>query len=330
VIVAAGMKRWLLLPAAVLVAAICADSALGFDDGHTYRAQFERESKPFFGRPHDLVLSPDGRYLYVADMDNHEVKVLDPDSLAILGSIGQGELRAPHDVTFDLQERLYVADSGNDRIMRYKVQGRVVLNTEVFVDGLASPEGVVVDAFYRVYVVNTASDTLVRIDVDGSRREIGGGGAIVAAFSRPHDVDIGWNQLVYVADPGRDRIQVFSTELNFVRALEAPRYLFRQPKYLATNERGWLLVADEDNHQIKIFDERYDLVGVIGDETQGRGPERLRKPEGVTIRGDMVWVSDTYNNRIVRFRLVPSSAGRFLTPPRDFRQTAPPIRRKAP
>jgi len=300
------------------VALSCTDAALGFDGSYRYQAQFERESKPHFGRPHDLALSPNGRYLYVADMDNHEVKVLDPFSLDILGSIGRGELRSPHDVAFDLEERLYVADSGNNRIMRFKVEGRRVLRTEVFADDLASPEGVAVDAYSRVHVVNTASDTLVRIDPDGGRRAIGGGAAIVARFSRPHDVDIGWNQLVYVSDPGRDRIQVFDAELNFIRALEAPRYLFRQPKYLATNEQGWLLVADEDNHQVKIFDQRYDLICVIGDGTQGIGPHRLRKPEGVTSRDDIVWVSDTYNNRIVRFRLTPGSGARVVPPVMDF------------
>ena len=107
-------------------------------------------------------------------------------------------------------------------------------------------------------------------------------------------------------------------------------YLFRQPKYLATNERGWLLVADEDNHQIKIFDERYDLIGVIGDQTQGRGPDRLRKPEGVTTRGDIVWVSDTYNNRIVRFRLIPNMGGGSVPSGRAFGQPVPVERGRLP
>ncbi len=32
------------------------------------------------------------------------------------------------------------------------------------------------------------------------------------------------------------------------------------------------------------------------------GDGQLDRPEGVTVRGDHVWVSDTYNNRILLFK----------------------------
>ena len=47
---------------------------------------------PELARPHDLVLGPDGHWLYVADMNNDSVAVLDAESLALVGRIGVGEL----------------------------------------------------------------------------------------------------------------------------------------------------------------------------------------------------------------------------------------------
>lgn len=48
-----------------------------------------------------------------------------------------------------------------------------------------------------------------------------------------------------------------------------------------------------------IFDPQYRLLLTLG--TAGNEP--LNQPEGVAVRGDTLWVSDTYNNRILRYRL---------------------------
>ena len=53
-----------------------------------------------FNHPHDLVRSPDGTKLYVSDLDNNVVKVLDPTTLKTIGTIGENDLDSPHDVSF--------------------------------------------------------------------------------------------------------------------------------------------------------------------------------------------------------------------------------------
>ncbi len=52
----------------------------------------ERANDTGFANPHDLVLASDGRHLYVADLGNHVVRVLDPASLELRGNIGQDEI----------------------------------------------------------------------------------------------------------------------------------------------------------------------------------------------------------------------------------------------
>ena len=58
-------------------------------------------SEASFNLPHDLALSPDGCYLYVADNGNDRIAVLDPNSLEVIGTIGASELSEPHDAAFD-------------------------------------------------------------------------------------------------------------------------------------------------------------------------------------------------------------------------------------
>ncbi len=40
-----------------------------------------------------------------------------------------------------------------------------------------------------------------------------------------------------------------------------------------------------------------------GPGRRGKGADRLNKPEGVEAVDDRVWVSDTYNHRILLYRL---------------------------
>ena len=50
------------------------------------------ESARDFSRPHDVVLSPDGAFLYVADVGTDSIKVLDPSTLVTLGTFGADRL----------------------------------------------------------------------------------------------------------------------------------------------------------------------------------------------------------------------------------------------
>ena len=76
-----------------------------------------------------------------------------------------------------------------------------------------------------------------------------------------------------------------------------------EPKYFTITESGWIIVTDEFNNQVKILNQDHEIVGVIGTGTSGLGPNAFNQPEGAEVRGDTLWVSDTHNGRITRFRL---------------------------
>ena len=143
--------RWSLFPAVVAIAvsaslAAAEPTRVAVSDGD-------------FDRPHDLVLSSDGRFLYVADLGNDAVKVLDPASLKTVGVIGAGELDSPHDVAFDDADRLLVADSGDDAIAVYRVDGADAERLETWTGEMFSPEGVAPVGGGRVFVTDTGGET---------------------------------------------------------------------------------------------------------------------------------------------------------------------------
>ncbi|HEX9181454.1 MAG TPA: NHL repeat-containing protein [Burkholderiales bacterium] len=267
-------------------------------------AAFVRASDTSFSHPHDLALSPDRKLLYVADMRNNVVKALDPDSLRTLGVIGKGELSQPHDVAFDAAGRLLVADTGNDRIAIYDLSGTQGRLAGEIREGLAAPEGVAVGADRRVYVSNARSGELV-VFADGKKvASVGGPGRGVANFSRPHDVEVDVAGKVYLVDSGNNRVVILDRNLAVKRSLVGAPYNFNDPKYLFVAADGTLYVADQHNHRIKIFSPGFMPVGVIGSEKAGSGPGQFDRPEGVLADADRLWVADTYNDRIVLFRLV--------------------------
>lgn len=266
----------------------------------TLRTTLIAEQAQGLAQPHDAALSPDGKIIYVTDMANSRVVVLDAMTLKSIGTFGTGVLSYPHDAEFDAQGRLLVADTGNDRIAIFKVRGaQAELVGEL--KGLEGPEGVAVTGDGRVLVTNTRSGTLSVFREGKIERTVGGQGTRDGEFSHPHDVEVAPDGTVYVVDSANNRVQVFDAGLAH-RGSFGSELGLSGPKYLALNqEQIWL--ADEYNHRILLLDRKHRLLAVLGTGKQGRGPNAFYKPEAVVARSPFVWVIDTYNNRVVLLRV---------------------------
>jgi DNA-binding beta-propeller fold protein YncE len=254
-----------------------------------------------FSRPHDVVLSEDGRLLYVADLGNDVAKVLTADELETVGEIGAGVLRAPHDVALNQYGHLVVADSGNDRIITFDLTEDQPEPVQTFIRGMSSPEGVTHLPDGRYVVANAASGTVGVFDLKENPVYWSKPESDTTPYRKPHDVDFDGAGRIAIADSGNNRIVVLAADLTLVRILKGPGYDFNDPKYVAFGDDGTLFVADEYNHQIKIFDTGYALIDTIGNGEQGSAEGQLNKPEGVAAKGDLVWVADTHNHRILLF-----------------------------
>lgn len=268
---------------------------------------FVTASTDQFHRPHDLTLDPDGRNLFVADMNNDVVKILDPQSLNVVGEIGNGQLSSPHDVEFDAKGRLVVADSGNHRLVIYTVNGLTANKHSVVTHKMRSPEGVAAGKRSELYVANTGSHNVVHFEAPKNNKVFavsGKAGGALTEYIRPHDIEMSGNRL-YVTDPGNHRIKILDVNLDVQQILGGPNYAFNEPKYLALDKLSRLYVADQYNNRIQIFTAypNHDklLASVTSYSINGK-TYRLNKPEGVEVRGENIWISDTYNDRILLYR----------------------------
>jgi DNA-binding beta-propeller fold protein YncE len=251
-------------------------------------------------QPHDATFSPDGKLIYVTDMRNSRMRVLGAMTLELVGTFGERELSNPHDAEFDRAGRLLVADTGNDRIAIYEVNGAQAKLVGEW-KGLSGPEGVAVASDGRVIVSNTRGGTLSVFRDGKLERSVGSRGSRDGEFANPHDVEVAADGSIYVVDSGNDRVQVFDAELRH-RASFGAALKLSGPKYLAFDgDRIWL--ADEYNHRIVLLDRAHRPLGVLGSGKRGRSASEFHKPEAVLARAPYVWVIDTYNDRVVLLRV---------------------------
>lgn len=258
---------------------------------------FVAASEQHYAEPHDLVLSPDRRYLYVADNNNHRIAVLDPDSLQLVATFGEGEVGGPHDVVFDAAGRLLVADTNNSRIAIYEVTGAQAKLIGELRGAIRRPEGVAVHPDGRVYATGASSGNIEAFENGVSVGTAGG-------LSSPHDVAVAADGTLWIADAGNDRLVHMDEDLQVKTTIAGSPYNFNGPRYLDFDAAGRLYVADKYSHQIKILDTDGTLLLTLGETRSGLGPGLFDRPEGVAIGGTDVWFSDTYNDRIARYRIV--------------------------
>ncbi|NBH01864.1 NHL repeat-containing protein, partial [Amycolatopsis sp. SID8362] len=81
--------------------------------------------------------------------------------LAAIGGPGSGpgRFRAPSGIAVDARGRVWVADTGNDRVQAFTRGGDLV---RVIAGRLKAPEGIAVDAAGNVYVADTGNRRVVQ------------------------------------------------------------------------------------------------------------------------------------------------------------------------
>jgi len=257
---------------------------------------FVNASKAALDNPHDLKLSPDGNYLFVADVDNNRIAILDPDSLALVAEFGSDHQKGTHDVDFDARGRAYVADTHNNRITIYDVDGTRAKLVGELGERIRGPEGVLAHPNGKIYVAGAWSGNVVVYDNGEIVAELSG-------LSSPHDLELARNGDVWLAEAGASRILLLSPELEIKRELERNKYDFNGVRYLDLTPDGILIAADKYSHAIKFIGANGNLLHVLGDGKAGRGVNRFTTPEGVELRGNELWISDSGNDRVVKYTL---------------------------
>jgi DNA-binding beta-propeller fold protein YncE len=246
--------------------------------------------------PHDIKLSSDGELLYVSDVGNNRVAILNAETLAMVSSFGSDLLSGPHDIDTDAEQRLYVADTHNNRILIYQLTDGEPAMVGELTEGIRGPEGVLAHSNDRVYVGGAWSGNVIAYQQGKIVAELTG-------LSSPHDLEQTPEGNIWLADAGNNRMLLMTEELKVIKELKGSPYNFNGVRYQDVLPDGTLIAADKYSHSIKVISPEGDLLMTIGSDEPGMGPGVFHTPEGVETRANIIWLSDSGNNRIVKYRL---------------------------
>ena len=162
-----------------------------------------------------------------------------------------------------------------------------------------------------IYVTDTEQHRLIKMNMNGTIiKATGRKGNRPGKFDMPNGIQLSRDNELYVCDTNNHRIQVFDKDLNFIRAIgreENGNGSFFHPNDLDFDQRGNLYVADEHGHHIQVLTPQGEHIRFIG--RPGKQLGELYNPVSVAIHKKMVYITDSFNERISVFK----TSGEFVT-----------------
>jgi len=212
-------------------------------------------------------------------------------------------LREPRDVAVDGDGRLYIADTGNDRIVVLAATGRLIDNWGGSGEEPGSfnePCGIAVGRDGLVYVADTWNHRVQVFSGDGELVRVFDPGE--RGFWGPRGVAVGpWGR-IYVTDTGMHRVVVFDRDGTRVAEWGEKGWVpgqFVEPVGIAFDAWGHIWIADTGNHRLQVFDTAGRFLREWAVPGWGEEGEPFREPYLDTDGQGNVYVTDPSRHRIL-------------------------------
>jgi len=167
-------------------------------------------------RPTGLAVDPDSGRIFVADTNEHNIKIFDETGKLVqtIGQLGDGpgEFNSPTDLAY-ISDKLYVTDTFNARVQVLDKKGKFIKTIGKrgrYLGNLVRPKGVTADSEGNVYIVESFHDYLLIYNQNAQfLLPIGGSGENIGDFYLPAGVWSDRRDRIYVADMFNGRVVIF-------------------------------------------------------------------------------------------------------------------------
>ncbi len=333
-------------PADLVIDTVAGTGVAGFN-GDNRRAVEAQLNGP------TAVVIDDAGNLYIADMRNHRIRRV--DTIGIITTVagdgtpgfnGDGrpaalaELNQPLGLALDSKGNLFIADTLNQRIRRVDTSGMITTVAGTGEDDFSGdggpavnatfsrPVGLAVDALGNIYVADVFNQRIRKIDTGGKISTVAGNGmdgfsgdsgrAIDAQLTRPRDVAVDDQGILYIADTDNQRVRrvglngIISTVAgnglagfkgDGGSALEAS---LNSPRGVTVTRSGQILISDMANSRIRMVDRQGLITTIAGNGMAGFSGDGgsalqagLGRPRGVRAGPQgAIYIADLDNQRV--------------------------------
>jgi len=212
-----------------------------------------------FSDPAGIVITTFDDFAYIADRGNHAVRIRYPGDptlgyvITIGGALGQpgivegnsevSRFSSPSAVAADPRGRLYVADTGNDRVRKMtSVPGYVgYYATATFATGLKAPQGIAVDGETIVYIADTGNNAIRKI-VNGVMT------TIAEQLNAPTALAVDARGNLYVCETGDNAIRKISPS----GAMATVATNLDHPRGITIDASGTIYIANSGAREILV------------------------------------------------------------------------------
>jgi sugar lactone lactonase YvrE len=263
-------------------------------------------------KPYGVLYDAAGR-LMIADPGAGLVHIMDTKAglYSVIVSSSGAPLRSPIGLAEDQDNGLYITDSVTDTVYRYDLLSHALTP---FLRAIDRPTGIAYNRVNKLlYVSETGANEVLAVDLKGNNKIRFSNVSTPAGyrFNHPTDVAVDLKGQVYVTDPLNYKIRIFTPEgipVTQFGEMGDARGELSKPKGIAVDSQGRIYLCDAMLDMVKVFEDSGRLLFSFG--ANGAEPGAFWMPSGIFVRGEFIFVADTYNQRIQIFRILNEGEGR--------------------
>lgn len=230
---------------------------LSFNSDFKFLAEFSGGGALSF--PSSLVKDKHGRF-FVAEPTQGQVILVDIAQNSIqpmdFSAVPEGNSVHPGNMAVDSEDRLYIVDKANQRILVFDPS--LKFERQIFVKYGQGLRDVKVDSEGFVYTLSTIKGIICVFDSHGKfLYKFGKRGSGSGQFRFPVSLAVSRQGLVYVLDQHMGKVLVFNKKGEFL--FDFSQFGWREgrlyfPSYLYINSSGQIFIVDRGNARVCVFE----------------------------------------------------------------------------
>ncbi|MGA1868041.1 MAG: 6-bladed beta-propeller [bacterium] len=279
-----------------------------FNGNELFSFGSEGEGRAQFLNLDDICVDQEGN-VYTADTKRGMVQVFSPDEGQ---KYEQWEIAPPPTyvkwiedidaeagrIRGDAQGRIWAVDRKEKSILVIK-ENKIIKTFKV---PKCTPVSVALDSEGSLWILDGGKGRIMKLDDEGKvLMSFSSSGRKDGYLSKPTDMVISKNGIIYVADKGNKRIQAFNVDGMFFKVIkkQGKDAIVEKPLALALDSAGILYVIDERKKTVLLISPEGEMLKSFGGPGEGRG--EFKDPVSIAVTDNEVFVLDKGKNMVQVF-----------------------------